>query len=439
MSTIKPWLAAVFVWFGVQSDAEAFSLIRDAEIEGLLEGVSAPIFEAAGLDPEAVNIYLVNDPRLNAFVAGGQNLFLHTGLLQRSKGMSQIAGVIAHEAGHIAGGHLTRLSQASDTAAAEALIGAVLGAAAAVAGAPQLGTAIIAGGATIAERGFLRFNRGQEQAADQAAVGYLEASGISPRGLLEFFQILESQNLRISTEGSEFLRTHPLTRDRIVFLEQQVKNSPLANQPDSPQDQLGHQRMVAKLDGFLGQRGDVLRKWTGDSMPDHYARAIADYRDGRIDQAIEQLDLLIDQQPTDPFLHELKGQILFESGRVAQAVSPYEMALGKLPKSALMRFGLARALIERTEPGDLEQSISLLKQASQIEPRNASIYRFLGIALGQTTQPLEADLAFAEAAILRGQKSDADLYLNRARRGVQPGDANWLKLQDLSRARDDLK
>ena len=438
MTTLKPWLAAVAIWLNLQVPAYALGLIRDAEIESILDELAAPIFEAAGLDPDTVQIYLVNDSRLNAFVAGGQNLFINTGLLQRAEGLHQIAGVIAHETGHIAGGHLTRLSQASDTASAEALIGAVLGAAAALAGAPQLGTAIIAGGATIAERGFLRFNRGQEQAADQAAIGYLERSRISPRGLMEFFRILENRNLRISSDGSEFLRTHPLTRDRIAFLEAQIAQSPIGDLPESDESLLAHARIEAKLDGFLGERGDVLRKWRGDSMPDRYARAIADYREGRIDSALSEVASLIDEAQADPYLHELQGQILFESGRIDQSIAPYRKALEQLPASALMRLGLARALIERAAPGDLEESASLLREAAGVEPRNATVHRFLGIALGRSGQHLKADLSLAEAAVLRGDKDDADLYLRRARKGVISGDVDWLKLQDLTRARNRL-
>lgn len=438
MTILRLWFGICLITIGASHNALAISLIRDTEIETTLEKLSEPIFEAAGLSPQSVQIYLVNDPRLNAFVAGGQNLFIHTGLLQRAEGLDQIAGVIAHETGHIAGGHLTRLSQASQTASTEALIGAVLGAAAAIAGAPQLGTAIIAGGATVAERGFLRFNRGQEQAADQAAIGYLRAAQINPRGLLEFFKILENQNLRLSSEGSEFLRTHPLTRDRISFMERQVEVSPLANKPKSPERQLAHARIAAKLDGFLGQRADVLRKWRGDTLPDRYARLIADYRDGRIDAALDELDDVLLDHADDPYFQELRGQILFESGRIDQAIDPYRKALHAQPNSAMIRLGLARALIEQAGNQNLGEAVELLKQASQAEPRNASVHRFLGLALGRSGKPLEADLSFAEAAILRGQKSDADLYLRRARQGVENGTSLWLKLQDLSRARDDL-
>src|SRR3954471_13221791 len=188
--------------------AHAAGLIRDAEIEATVAGIAIPIFTAARLDPESIDIYVLNDPTLNAFVAGGQNLFINTGLILRTAGPDQLAGGIAHETGHIAGGHLSRTVQAQQNAGISTVAGMLLGAAAAVVGAPQLGTAIMAGGATVGQRGLLKFSRIQEEAADEAAVKFLKALQMSPEGLLEFFHVLETQNLRISADGSEFLRNN---------------------------------------------------------------------------------------------------------------------------------------------------------------------------------------------------------------------------------------
>ena len=415
----------------------AGGMIRDEEVERTLKAVADPIFAAAGLDPETVRIYMIADPRLNAFVAGGQNLFLNTGLLIRSEDLAQIAGVIAHETGHIAGGHLTRLSAAGDRAAAEALIGALLGAAAAVAGAPQLGTAIIAGGATIAERNFLSFSRGQEQAADQAAITYLAAADRSPEGLLAFFRILESQNLRINIDSNEFLRTHPLTRNRIAFLENQVAQSPLSGRPEIAVDRDRHVRMVAKLDGFLSEKAQVMRRWDGDGIGDRYARAIAHYRSAEIDLAVSMVDELLVELPGDPWFLELKGQMLFESGRVGEAVEPYRGALAAASDSALLHLGLARALMESSE--DFAEPIELLEQGTRIEPRNPTIWRFLGLALGRSGEEGRASLALAEHAVLTRNRENANLYLSRARKRIEPGGEDWLQLLDLELAAGEIE
>ena len=411
-------------------------MIRDEEIERILKRVSTPIFEAANLDPGSVRIYLLANEQLNAFVAGGQNLFIHTGLLMRSETLDQVAGVIAHETGHIAGGHLSRLGGASRNAATEALVGALLGAAAAVAGAPQLGTAIMAGGATVAERNLLAFSRSQEQAADQAAISYLQTAGRSPDGLLQFFRILETRNLRISVDGAEFLRTHPLTRNRIIFLENQSERSALHGKPESELDRIEHQRMVAKLDGFLDDKAQVMQRWQGETVADRYARAIAHYRASEIDIALDLLGELLAETPEDPWFLELEGQILFETGRTGDAIGPYRQANAIVDDSALLKLGLARALIESDEEPD--EAIELLREATVIEPRNPTFWRFLGVALGRNGEEGEASLAFAEHAVLSGNREDADLYLSRARKHVSQGDPGWVHLLDLERAASEI-
>ncbi len=208
------------------AQGRSISLIRDAEIEATLLMFLTPLLEASGLGAGSVRIYIVNDEQLNAFVAGGMNLFLNTGLIMRTENPSQLIGVMAHETGHIAGGHLTRVSTPQNKATAEAILGAVLGAATAAIGAPGLGTAIIAGGQQFAQQGLMRFSRGQEQAADQAGVTYLARAGLSARGLAEFFHVLENQTVLAVSGANPWLMSHPLTRDRITFVENWVADHP---------------------------------------------------------------------------------------------------------------------------------------------------------------------------------------------------------------------
>jgi predicted Zn-dependent protease len=419
--------------------AAAATVIRDAEIEATIDAIADPIFAAARLDRESIDIYILRDDKLNAFVAGGQNLFLNTGLLMRTETPDQLAGVIAHETGHIAGGHLSRSQDAMASAGTSSIVGALLGVAAAVAGAPQLGTAIMAGGATVAQRGFLKFSRNQEQTADQAAVTYLKALKASPEGLLEFFGVLEKQNLRISADGSEYLRTHPLTRDRIAFLEQQVEASPYRDARPGPALVAAHARAVAKLDGFLSNPAQVLNRRQGDSLPDRYARAVAYYRVPDLDNALGLVDGLIAEHPDDPYFHELKGQMLFENGRVADAIPPYRQAVRQRPDSALLRLGLARALLEGGRDQDLGEAAALLQEVVRIEPTNAMAWRSLGIAEGRRGREGPASLALAEQAVLLGKREDALLYIRRAEQAIEPSDPSWFRLQDLARAVEEME
>lgn len=428
--------AAVLVCllFGSPLAAQALTIVRDAEIEEHVRAIADPIFEAAGLVPRDVRIHLVRDDRLNAFVAGGQRLFLHTGLLARTETPEQLAGVIAHEAGHIAGGHLARQLQAREQALAQMAIGTVLGLAAAAAGAPELGTAIVAGGATVAERGILAFTRAQEQAADLAAVSHLAALRLPPRGLIEFLSIVETRDLRIAGEGDVYRRTHPLSRERIAYLEAQEANSPFRGRTLGPERAAAHARMRAKLDGFLADPETVLARWSGDSLPARLARAAALHRRGEVEEALRLARGLVAERPNDPYLHELLGQILHENGRIPEAVAAYRTALRFAPEAALVRLALARALLALPDERGVAEAAALAREVVREEPRDIGALRTLGIAEGRLGRLGPASLALAEAALLARDKREAELHLARARRLIAPDAPGYLELLDLERA-----
>jgi predicted Zn-dependent protease len=413
--------------------AQSLQLIRDAEIEATVAALARPIFAAAGITPSGVDIYLVNDDRLNAFVAGGQNLFLYTGLLMRAENPEQLAGVIAHEAGHIAGGHLVRTSEAMENAAVEQILGMVLGAAAAVAGAPQVGGAIAMGGQGLAQQGLLRYSRGQEQAADQAAVSYLDRTGIGAAGLRDFFEILDQRRLLSGAQPTPYLQTHPLTRDRITFVARH------ADEGESSLDAAArerHARMVAKLEGFLEPPARIRDDFAGrDDIAARYGHAVATYRLNDVPGALREVRALIEAEPDNPYFHELEGQILFETGEVEAAVAPYREAVRRAPNEPLLKLGLGRALLES---GDPVAATAQLEAVVRAEPRNAFAWRILGIARGRAGDLGASNLALAEAAILQRQLDDAGLYLARAEERVTSGPQRQ-QLADLERALDEAR
>lgn len=417
--------------------AHAQTVIRDTEIEETIRSIADPLFSAAGLSPAEVDIYVLNDDTLNAFVAGGQNLFINTGLLLRAETPDQLAGVVAHETGHIAGGHLIRMAGTISKSGTTAILGALLGAAAAVAGAPQLGTALLAGGLTLAQGNMLAFTRAQEQAADQAAVTYLASEKLPPTGLAEFFRILETQNLRITSDANAYYRTHPLTRDRIAFIDAQVDRSPYKGRKLGPEIDLAYARSKAKLDGFLKPPAQVLKRYSGDGEVARYARAMA-LRDTDLPKSVALIDGLIKERPKDPYYLELKGQILFEAGKIKDSVPPYREAMRYKPDSALIRIGLARALVETNDAAAAEEAATVLREATRLEPRNAGAWRTLGIAEGRIGNQGESSLALTEFAVLVRNKRDAEFYRRRAEQYIKPGDPSWVHLQDLKRVIEDM-
>lgn len=421
--------------------AQPVSFIRDTELENSIRGYATPIFVAAGLDPTAVRIYLVNDRQINAFVAGGQNLFINTGLLMRSGDAGQLIGVIAHEAGHISGGHLVRVHDALARGTAESILAMVLGAAAMVAGAPEVGVAVMSGGQNVALRNFLQYTRTQEGAADAAAMRFLDSTQQSARGLLDFFNLLSGQELLVAARQDPYLRTHPLTQDRIEALQAFVATSPYSNRPVRPEFQAQHQRMLAKLHAFLDDPATVRRRYPDNdtSLPARYARAIVQHRTAQLDKAVATIDGLIADHPDDPYFQELKGQILFESGRPAQALEPYDRAAGLLPDAPLLRVELARVQMATNDAKLLPAAIDNLRTALRLEPNRPFVWRQLAIALGRNGQMGESSLALAEEAMLLNKLAEAKFHAGRALQDLPPGSAGRLQAEDIMQAAQNAK
>lgn len=430
-------LALAFGW-APQAFAASnrISLIRDAEIESTIRSYAAPLLGAANIDVNAVKVHIVNDDRLNAFVAGGMNLFINTGLLQSSETPNEVIGVIAHEIGHIEGGHLIRRQEALENATAESILATVLGAVVIAAGGGGAGAVVIQGGQEAAMRGLLRYSQGQESAADQAGMRYLDATGQSVRGLLALFHKLESQELLSSARQSPYLRTHPLTRERLRTVEHHVSTSPYADVVDPPERIEAQARMAAKLKGFINLPSSVFRAYpeTDKSLPARYARAVAYHHSADLTNALAEIDSLIAERPDDPYFHELKGQILFEQGHLAESVEPYQRSVELAPNEPLLRLGLGRALIEAGDDASLAGAIEHLRVAASTEPTYASHWHFLGVALGRKGDLAESSLAFAERSLLNRQYSEATFHAEKASAGLKTGSPQWLRAQDILNA-----
>jgi predicted Zn-dependent protease len=413
--------------------AQAQGLVRDAEIEHTIRGYAEPIFKAAGLEPKAVRIFLVQDKEFNAFVAGGQNLFIHTGLIETVERPRELIGVIAHETGHIAGGHLARSSEAMAAATVPMIAGMLLGIAAAAAGAPDAGTAIIAGGQEMALRSYLKFSREQESAADQAAVTYLNATGQSSRGLLETFKRFEGQELMSEKRQDPFLQSHPLSQDRMGALERRVLQSDYANKEEPAPQRESFARMKAKLIGFLEPQRVVARRYPASdtSVPARYARAIAAYRIPDMTSALAEIDSLIKAEPKNPYFYELKGQMLFENGRTAEAVTTYQEAVRFAPKEPLIKTSLAQAMIATDNPALNKPALNTLEDALRQDPDNPFGWHQLAIAYAREGQIGMADLATAERLFRSGDAMQARFRAARALCQLKAGTPPHRRAQDI--------
>jgi len=397
--------------------AAAETVIRDSEIEADIRTMVTPIWKAAGLEPSALHVYLVEDKQINSFVAGGQNEFINTGLITRAQTPNQLIGVLAHETGHIAGGHLTRFQEAARNASIEGIIAMVLGAAAAVAGRGSGGGAALLGAQGVAERSFMAYSVTQEASADHAAMTFLDASGQSAKGLLQFFQILQGEEMLSGLREDPYLRTHPLTSERIEYVRNHVEHSRFSNVPDSQTNIDLLKRIRAKLDAFLLPPSSTLAAYADkdQSVLARYARAIAYYRIPKLDRALPIIDGLIKDFPQDPYFRELKGQMLFENGRIAEAIPPYEEAVRLAPAAPLLRISLAQAYIESNDPKVNKRAIAYLNDALRSEDKEANAWHLLATAYGRDNQIGMAALALAEEGLAAGKKKDAQQQAVRAK------------------------
>lgn len=419
--------------------AQGISLIRDAEIEHIIRSYSRPIFEVAGLNPNAISVYLINDNRLNAFVAGGQNIFINTGLLMAAKDPGGVIGVIAHETGHISGGHLARLNAALNNASAQRIIDLLLGVAAAVAtGNPGVGGAVITGSSSGTLRSLLAFNRAQESSADQSALTYLDRLGWSARGIADFLEVLEDQELIGAQYQDPYLRSHPITRERVDYARNHVENSPYADARFPVAFYTMHERMRAKLIGYTAGLSATLQTYpeSDTTVPARYARAIAHAQRGDLGSSLPLIDSLLAEAPSDPYFLELKGQILFENGRIAEAVPLLRQAVALVPDAGPIRLMLARSLIELNDTAFLPEAIDTLRTALRSEPTDSQLWRFIGIAYGRQGDLGNAALAQAEAYFHNGNDEDARQQALRAQQNFPTGTPGWLRAEDILAAAD---
>ena len=406
-------------------NAAAVSLIRDAEIEELMREYSSPIFKVAGIPPSSVRLFLVNDDSLNAYVAGGMNMFIHTGLLTRAKTPEMVIGVLAHETGHIDGSHLIKRLQEYEDLSLQTVLTSVLGAAVTVAGLPDAGAAILVGGQHISGRQLASYSREQEVAADQAALRYLGETSQSARGLLDVMQILRRDSVLNFDALDQYALSHPLTSQRISQLRSHLEDKPPLEESKFTQR---HLRMVAKLEGFLEKPEFVLEKYDDDSIASRYARSVANYRDGKIDESFADLDLMLQAEPKNPFFNELKGQILAENERIVEAEKYYALADEYYPDSALLLNELGKLQIAN---GKAKDGIATIEKAVRIEPRNSTAWHLLAKAYGKMGD--EAHLKFAQAneAAVQGKTDLAHKYASKAKELFEEDSAEWLAMNDL--------
>ena len=425
-------IAAVMVGLVAASPASAQSAIRDTEIEGIIHEWSAPVFTAMGLEPAEVEILLINDNDLNAFATRGRIMGINTGLILRTRSPNELLGVIAHEAGHIKNRHTLR-DGAQGAAMQPMLMTMALGALALAAGSPQAGAVLLGNSQYFGTLSALRYMTHQEGEADNTGARALENAGESGRGLVNFFENFRSQEVFSDARRFPYFRSHPLSSDRIENLRRFVSEQSNYDRTDSPERVAQHALILAKIHAFMDDPIQTLRDYPESdvSLPGRYARSIAWYRDGQTEKALNAVDDLLAEQPDNPYFWELRGQILFEEGRPAEAIGAHQRSVELRPDAPLLRINLAHALIETHDPANLDPAIAELKRATALENDNTMGWRLLSQAYASQGKEGEARLASAEMYFAAGAEIQATQFALRARDMLDPGTAEWTRAMDI--------
>ena len=414
------------------SPASAQSAIRDTEIEAIIHDWSAPVFTAMGLEPDEVEILLINENDLNAFATRGRIIGVNTGLILRTRNANELLGVIAHEAGHVKNRHTLR-DGAQNAGMQPMLMTMALGALAIAAGAPDAGAVLLGNSQYFGTLSALRYMTHQEGEADNTGARALERAGESGRGLLTFFENFRSQEVFSDARRYPYFRSHPLSSDRIENLRRLVAEQPHYGHQDSPERVAQHALILAKIHAFMDAPNTTLRAYpeTDESLPGRYARAIAWYRDGQTEKALTAVEALLTEQPQNPYFWELKGQILFEEGRPAEAIGAHQRSVDLKPDAPLLRINLAHAMLETRDPAQIDLAVDQLKRATALESDNSMGWRLLSQAYASQGKEGEARLASAEMYFALGAKTQATQFALRARDMLTPGSNEWTRAMDI--------
>lgn len=430
------YLYLIFLSFFLLSSpsAHAVSIIRDAEIEEITTGWIKSIFQTVNIPPENAQIILINDPSINAFVAGGQTIFVHTGLFTNATSLDDVMFVLSHETGHIVGGHITRGITAMERAQTATLISTILGGVlAVVSGRPDAGIAIMIGSQGSALGQFLSYRQTEESSADRTAVDIMKKLGYSMQGFTNIMQNLKRlERLNDESENS-YMRTHPMTQNRMHDLDRFTQKA-----PDVKHDK-NFERIKAKLIGFMEKPQDVLTHYKGNTFADHYATAIALYRKHELDKSFKLLDDLIKQNPNDPYLHELRAQFSFEKGFTDKAIYHYEKANLLKPNQPLIEIALAQSYLEKKEKEFAQKALPLLRQSTLKEPDLALGWRLMATAYNYLNKDLEASYAMVEYERASDKLSSAQKRAQKLQEKLDKNSPYYQRLQDIISLKNEKK
>lgn len=417
----------------------AQSILRDAESEYALRELAKPLFAAAGLNAGSVRILLIEDRKMNAFVADGQHIFITTGLLLKLGRAEELQAVLAHEIAHITNGHITRRAANAQSMRTAAGLGLILAAATAAAGAGDGAVGVLLGTQGSAQRVFLSHSRAEEASADQSGIRYMATAGIDPSAAGDVLELFRGQEALNIGRQDPYARSHPLSRDRIRAIDGFVA-AYQGNTREDPAADYWFALVKGKLGAYLQNPSQTIRAVRNDtSTLGVMRRAVAYHRMPKPAEAIAAATSLVNAKPNDPYARELLGWILLENRRPAEAITAYRQAVRMARSEPLIMAGLGRALVAEGSQGSVREALTVLERARSRDPHNPSALRDLATAYAKTGQNGMASVVSAERFALIGRLRDAGVHAQRAADLLPRGTPGWIRAQDILRASETIR
>ena len=426
-------IIAILVALFIVLPARAMSLINDTETEKLLIELITPLANAANIPDGRLRVHIVNDDDFNAFVMGGEDVYLYTGLLKQIKSPVALQAVVAHELGHTLGGHMAQMSARMVAEMKRALMIQALGVGLMVAGGnPSLGAGVLAGAGGVAQQSMLAFSRDEERIADDMGVDIMAAAGLDPNAFIDVFEQMREMSDAFESRVNPNRINHPLTAERLKNVREKITKTKIEKQDKKTiaRQSADYELVRAKLIGYLDTSARVLTQYPYSDKGDGaiYARAIANMRGGNLDAARTGTRTLISHKPTNPYFYELLGDIEFQFGHYDDSVIAYEKSLELLPDAPQIQTALALVLNERNKPGDKARAAELTRTAILTEPSPLTYW-----VLAQTFADGDgrADWAMAEYYSMNNDEKNAKSYAKRARKKLKSGTPEYIKSGDI--------
>jgi len=395
----------------LQEAKKHWPFIQDASINDYVSGVGKRILRGVGSQPFEYQFFVLNSPEVNAFAVPGGKVFVNSGLILLVENEDELAGVIAHEIGHVTARHISKRSEKAMPLSL-AMLGALLAgiflggkAAAAIATTTMAAT----------ESVMLKYSREDEDEADYLGIRYLDRASYDRRGMVSMFKKLRRVHGPASSDPPAYLMTHPAAEERADKMAIQMAQLPVERVTTDPVGNI--QRIQTKLRAQEKDLPGVVayfenwRKRQPNEGEVYYGLALAQRRMGSLDRAIENFNEAISFYPQDGEIIRELGYTYFLGGNFPEAQKYLEQASRLSPGDGLTFFHLGLVQFAQNAP---QLSLRALLRAKELMPGNPEISYHLGRSYGAVGQLGPAYLSFAQYYRATGDSRTALSHFQKA-------------------------